>query len=452
MQVDLTKVFVCDIISTIGAIYMLKRKIEQVLLDWKNTKGKKNCLLIKGARQVGKTYIVERFAESNYQSFIHMNFDKNESLKDIFEGDLDVDTLRKQITLNMPSARLIDGDTLIFLDEIQQCPRARTALKFFAIDGRYDVIASGSLLGVNYKKVPSYPTGYEDEITMHSLDFEEYLWANGYSEEAIAGLKGYFDTGKKVPEAIHNKMLSFLREYIVIGGMPAVVDEFVKTSDFNLALRTQRSILRNYENDIAKYAETKDRVKARACYLSLPRQLAKENTKFQYSVVERNGAARKFESSIDWLLNAGMVLVCDNISTPQPPLKTFVKAGYFKLYSHDIGLLAAMLEDGAQKNIIDDKLGLGKGAIYENLVASMLVRRGKELFYYADGDRLEIDFVVRINDEVTGVEVKAKKGQATSLKTAMAENQGLKGIKLTSGNIGAAEGIQTYPLYMAMFL
>jgi predicted AAA+ superfamily ATPase len=234
--------------------------------------------------------------------------------------------------------------------------------------------------------------------------------------------------------------------------MPAVVDEFVKTSDFNLALKTQRAILRNYENDIAKYAPTTERVKARACFASLPRQLAKENTKFQYSVVEKNGAARKFENSIDWLQNAGMVLVCDNVTVPQPPLKTFVKAGFFKLYAHDIGLLTAMLEDGAQKNIIDDKLGLTKGAIYENLIASVFARRGKELFYYADGDRLELDFVIRVSDEVTGVEVKAKRGQATSLKTAMTENPGLKGIKLTSGNIGEADGMLTLPLYMAMFL
>ena len=431
---------------------MLKRKMERVLEAWKNTKGRKNCLLIKGARQVGKTFIVEQFGKSRYKSFISMNFDKNESLKDIFAGDLDMDTLKKQITLNLPTARLIDGETLIFLDEIQQCPRARTALKFFALDGRYDVIASGSLLGVNYKEVPSYPTGYEDEITMFSLDFEEYLWAHGVSEEAIAGLKEYFDEGKRVPEAMHNKMLGFLREYIVIGGMPAVVDEFVKNSDFNLALRTQRAILRNYENDIAKYAATKDRVKARACYLSLPRQLAKDNSKFQYSVVEKSGTARKFENSIDWLRDAGLVLVCDNLTTPISPLESFVKAGYFKLYSHDTGLLAAMLEDGAQKDIIDDKPGMGKGAIYENLIASMLVRRGKPLYYYADGDRLEVDFVARVDGSITGIEVKSGRGRATSLKTALAENKGLAGIKLTSGNIGVMDGITTYPLYMAMFL
>ncbi|MCL2630318.1 MAG: AAA family ATPase [Firmicutes bacterium] len=431
---------------------MLKRKMERVLLGWKNTKAPKNCLLIKGARQVGKTFIVERFGESQYKSFIHMNFDKNESLKDIFAGDLDIDTLKKQILLNIPTAKLIDGETLIFLDEIQHCPRARTALKFFSLDGRFDVIASGSLLGVKYKEVPSYPTGYEDEITMHSLDFEEFLWANGVSNEAIQGVKGYFDEKKQIPEAMHKKLMGFLREYIVIGGMPAVVREFVSTSDFNKALKTQKGILQNYENDIAKYAEARDKVKARACYLSLPRQLAKENSKFQYSVVEKGGAGRKFESSIDWLKDAGLVLMCDNLSLPQSPLKSFVKAGFFKLYSHDIGLLVAMLEDGVQKEIIDDKLGTGKGAIYENLIASMLFRQGKELYYYSDTDRLEVDFVVRVEGKVTGIEVKAGRGRASSLKTAMAENEGLFGIKLTNGNIGTADNIITYPLYMAMFL
>jgi len=431
---------------------MLKRKIEQTLIDWKNKTGRKNCLLIKGARQVGKTYIVERFAEKHYKSFIHMNFFENESLKDIFEGDLNVDTLRKQITLNIPTAHLIDGDTLIFLDEIQECPNARTALKFFSIDGRYDVIASGSMLGVNYKKVSSYPTGYEDEIVMHSLDFEEYLWANSVTGEAIKGLREYYEKGMPVPQAMHKKMFDYLREYIVIGGMPAVVDEFIKTANFHTALQTQRSILRNYENDIAKYAETANRVKARACFLSIPRQLAKENKKFQYSVVEHNGSARKFESSISWLRDAGMITVCDNLTIPQSSLKTNVKDGYFKIYVHDIGLLVAMLEDGAQKDIMDGDIGICKGAIYENLVASIFARNGKELFYYADNDRLEVDFVVRIKGKVTGVEVKSGRGKATSLKTAMKENTELEGIKLTSGNTGEAEGIKTYPLYMAMFL
>jgi len=431
---------------------MLKRKIEGTLVDWKNKPGKKNCLLIKGARQVGKTFIVERFAEKHYTSFIHLNFFKNESLKDIFAGDLDVDTLRKQITLNIPTARLIEGDTLIFLDEIQECPNARTALKFFALDGRYDVIASGSMLGVNYKQVASYPTGYEDEIIMHSLDFEEYLWALGLTDDAITGLREYYEKGMPVPQATHKKMLDYLREYIVIGGMPAVVDEFIKTANFNIALQTQRSILRNYENDIAKYAETPIRVKARTCFLSIPRQLAKENKKFQYSVVERNGSARKFDSSIAWLRDAGMITVCDNVSIPQSPLKTNVKDGFFKIYMHDIGLLVAMLEDGAQKDIIDGEMGIGKGAIYENLIASIFARNEKELFYYADSDRLEVDFVIRVGGKVTGVEVKSGRGTATSLKTTMQENTGLNGIKLTSGNIGEADGIKTYPLYMAMFL
>lgn len=430
---------------------MLKRKIEQTLLEWKNKKGKKNCLLIKGARQVGKTYIVKQFAK-HYSSFIHMDFFENKSLKDIFAGDLDIETLRRKITLNITAARLIDGDTLIFLDEIQQCPNARTALKFFAQDGRYDVIASGSLLGVNTKKVPSYPTGYEDEIVMHSLDFEEYLWANGVTDEAIGYLREYFDNKTPVPLSIHNKMLNHLREYVVIGGMPAVVDVFVKTASFSEALTTQRAILRNYENDIAKYAEPPEKIKARSCFLSIPRQLAKENKKFQYSVVEKNSNARKFDGSIAWLRDAGMITICDNLTIPQSSLKSNVKDGCFKIYMHDIGLLVAQLEDGAQKEIMDGNMGLSKGAIYENLVASIFVRSGKELFYYAVDDRLEVDFVVRINDKITGVEVKATRGSANSLKTAMKENEGLLGIKLTSGNIGEADGIITYPLYMAMFL
>lgn len=431
---------------------MLKRKIESFLLEWK-AKPKKNCLLIKGARQVGKTFIVDKFGKENYKSYIRINFEQNKSLKSIFDGDLDIETLKKQITLNIPTAELINHNTLIFLDEIQACPQARTALKFFAIDGNYDVIASGSLLGIQYNGVPSsYPTGYEDEIIMHSLDFEEYLWANNVSTKAIAEIKEYFDKGLIVPTAINNKMMSYFKEYIVIGGMPAVVDEFIKKSDFNAAYKAQRAIINNYLNDIAKFAPPAEKVKARACFLTIPQQLSKENKKFQYKIVEKKGTARKYEGSLQWLYDAGITCFCKNLSLLEKPLEGYVKEGYFKVYMCDIGLLVAMLEYGSQKDIIDGNLGIYKGAIFENVIASIFIKKSKNLYYFADGNRLEVNFIIRHNGGIAGVEVKAGKGKATSLKLAMEENKGIFGIKLIDGNIGEVDNIITYPIYMAMFL
>ena len=431
---------------------MLKRRIEQILLDWKNKKTSKNCLLVKGARQVGKTFIIEKFGQKNYESFIHINFEKTPTMKDIFAGNLDIETLRKQITLNIPTAKLLDRKTLIFLDEIQSCPNARTSLKFFAEDGRYDVIASGSLLGVNYREVSSYPTGYEDEIEMHSLDFEEFLWANGVSDASINDIKQYMEKVEPVPTAMHNKMMNFLREYIVIGGMPAVVNEFVKSGDFNEALRIQRSIINNYMNDIAKYAPAADKAKAKACFLSVPRQLAKENKKFQYTLVEKKSTARKYEGSLMWLHDAGIICFCNNLTQPETPLEGNVKDGFFKVYMKDCGLLVAMLEDGTQKDIIDGNLGIYKGAIYENLIGSIFTHNNKRLYYYAVADRFEVDFVIRYGGKATGVEVKSGNTKAISLQLAMSESPGLRGIKLATGNVGETGNIKTFPLYMAMFL
>ena len=287
---------------------------------------------------------------------------------------------------------------------------------------------------------------------MHSLDFEEFLWASGVSEESIADVKSYFDKGQPVPVAMHNKMMNFIKEYAVIGGMPAVVSAFIENSDFNEALRVQRGIIKNYINDIAKYAPAAEKVKARACFMSVPRQLAKENKKFQYVLVEKSGTARKYDGSLMWLHDAGIIRFCHNLTIPEKPLEGNVKEGFFKIYMKDIGLLVSMLEDGTQKDIMNGDMGIYKGAIYENLIGCIFSHNEKPLYYYGIPDRLEVDFVIRHNDKATGVEVKSNKGKATSLLLAMSENPKLQGIKLTAGNIGEAEGIKTYPLYLAMFL
>lgn len=431
---------------------MLRRKIENELLEWKNKKDKM-CLVVKGARQVGKTYIIDKFARENYKNYIYINFDEMPSYKDIFNGDLDPETIIKQITLNIPNVNLVPHETILFLDEIQNCPRARTALKFLSIDKRFDVISSGSLLGINYEEVPSFPVGYVENLEMHSLDFEEFLWANGMSEDGIRYLKEYFEKKEIVPSSTHDKMMNLFKEYIVVGGMPRVVDEFVTTHDFSKVLKIQRDIVDNYLDDIAKYAISSEKAKARECFLSIPKQLAKDYKKFQYTLVDARGSARKFAGSLMWLYDAGIINYCYNLRKPELPLEGNSINNQFKIYMNDTGLLVSMLEEGTQKDIIDGNLGIYKGAIYENIIADIFSKSGKKLYYFEHNSKLEIDFFIRYHKEATAIEVKsANNTKAKSMKSVI-ENWNVKhGIKLSTKNVGGTNQVDSYPLYMAMFL
>ncbi|GHU60215.1 ATPase AAA [Clostridia bacterium] len=431
---------------------MLKRKIITELSAWKNNPDRL-CLLVKGARQVGKTFIIRLFAKENYKHSVEINFVENPAYAAIFAGDFDVDTLIKQISLRVPGAELVPGETLIFLDEIQLCPRARTALKFLASDKRFDIIASGSMLGINYKDVPSYPVGYVDQLEMHSLDFEEFLWANGISPESIADIKGYFDTLQPVPPAMHERMMELFKEYIVIGGMPRVVQEFVTSHNFANALRIQKAIISDYTDDIGKYADGAEKTKARACFLSIPKHLSKDYKKFRYSLVEKGGTSRKYGGSLMWLFDAGIISFCYNLGVPELPLEGNAKSEVFKVYMRDTGLLMAMLEDGSQEDIIDGNLGIYKGAIYENIIADIFVKLGKKLYYFEKDNRLEIDFFIRRNKTATAVEVKSADNTKSKSLDSIMEYQGVKcGIKLSSKNVGKAGNVESFPLYMAMFL
>ena len=431
---------------------MLRRKIADELLKWKNREDKM-CLVVKGARQVGKTFSIDKFARENYAYYTYINFDENPTYRAIFDGDLDVETLIKQISLRVPGAELVQGGTLLFLDEIQNCPRARTALKFFAIDKRFDIIASGSLLGINYKDVPSYPVGYVEHLEMYSLDFEEFLWANGVTEKSVADIKEYFNKREKVPSAMHEKMMELFKEYIVVGGMPRVVDEFVTTHNFANVLRLQKAIVSDYADDIAKYAEGAEKTKARACFLSIPKHLSKDYKKFRYSLVESHGTARKFGGSLMWLYDAGIINFCYNLSLPELPLEGNARSDSFKVYMRDTGLLMAMLEEGSQEDIIDGNLGIYKGAIYENIIADIFGKSGKKLFYFEYNSQIEVDFFIRHNKQATAVEVKSAENTKSKSMTAVIENYGVKqGVKLSSKNVGGTDAIDSYPLYMAMFL
>lgn len=431
---------------------MLERKILKDLLEWKNNPDKK-CLVVKGARQVGKTYIIDKFARENYENCVYLNFDENENYKTIFDGDLDVDTLIKQISLRVPNSSLIPGKTIIFLDEIQNCPRARTALKFFAIDKRFDVIASGSLLGINYKDVPSYPVGYTDQLEMHSLDFEEFCWANGVSKDSLNDIKEYFTKKKKVPTSMHEKMLELFKEYIVVGGMPRVISEFVNTHNFQNVLKIQKAIINDYTDDIAKYAIGNEKAKARNCFLSVPKHLSKDYKKFRYSLVEKNGSSRKYEGSLMWLYDAGIINFCYNLSKPELFFEGYAKNDTFKVYMNDTGLLMAMLEEGSQEDIIDGNLGIYKGAIYENIIADIFTKKGKKLYYFEYNSTLEIDFFIRFEKEPTAVEVKSSENtKSKSLKSVLNGWKIKKGIKLSMQNLSINGNIENYPIYMAIFL
>lgn len=436
---------------------MLKRKIEQALTEWKNTPNH-SPLIIKGCRQCGKTYSVRDFAKKNYKHEVYLNFFKNPSYISIFDGSLEIDNLIMMMSALLgPSAVFKPGETVIILDEIQDCPEARTALKFFREDGRFDVIGTGSLLGVKgYGKQPkSIPVGSETVIEMHPLDFEEFLWANGIAPQVIDLLKECFDEEKPVPEALHEKMRQLILQYTVVGGMPEVVDTFVKTKQMNSVLALQRDIVRSYEDDMVKYADGKDKSLIMECFQSIPKQLSKENKKFQYSIVKKGGTASKFQGSIQWIEDAGIIARCYNLDLPELPLDGNAIDDIFKVYMQDTGLFVSMLEDGTQFDILQGNLYGYKGAIFENLMADIFTKMGRKLYYYHKDSGLEIDFVIRYKGGATLIEVKATTGNTKSTKTILAhpEKYHVAGaVKLGDYNVGRNERMLTIPLYMGFLL
>ncbi|MGN0682242.1 MAG: ATP-binding protein [Oscillospiraceae bacterium] len=439
---------------------MLKRKMYEQLLKWKNTKVKE-CLMIKGARQVGKTFLVREFAKAEYESFVEINFHMQSSLKVIFEGDKSAEEIYKRITANIPGVKLIPGKTLIFLDEIQKCANARTALKFLAEDAKYDVIASGSLLGLAYgkdddkevKEVESVPVGYEKPLMMYSLDFEEFLWAYGYDSDTIDYLKEFYNSKEKIPFELNEKFETILKEYLVVGGMPEVVADFMEHKDFTRVQEIQDKILASYADDISQHAKGAEKVKVRKCYDSIPRQLAKENKKFKYSEVESKATARKFGDSIQWLCDANMAYICYNLTTPILPLKAYEKDTEFKVYMNDTGLLLALYGFATKQALLNGNLkGFAKGGIFENFVAQTLVKNSYSLHYYKPNDNSELEFVIERNGEVVPIEVKAGNTATKSLNQFIEDFSPSVAFKLISGNIGEREKKITLPHYLTMFI
>ena len=431
---------------------MLERKIYSELMEWKKNPNKMS-LIIKGARQVGKTFIIDKFARENYENYIYINFIENPRYKAIFDGDLDIESIIKQMTLRIPNFKIVPKKTIVFLDEIQNCPNARTALKFLSIDKSFDVIASGSLLGINYKEVDSFPVGYTEQLEMHSLDFEEFLWANGVPKEGVDYIKEYFDKNEVVPKAMHERMMSLFKEYIVVGGMPQVVNDFIQNHNFANVLKIQKAIINGYLDDIAKYAESSEKTKARACFLSIPKHLAKDYKKFRYSLVTPSGSSRKYEGSLMWLYDAGIINFCYNLALPELPFEGNSRSDTFKVYMRDTGLLMAMLDEGSQEEIIDGNLGIYKGAIYENIIADIFTKKQKKLYYFEYNSTLEIDFFIRYNKKATAIEVKSSgNSKSKSIESVMKKYKVENGIKLAPSNYGNKDGIDIFPIYMAIFL
>ena len=443
---------------------MLKRKIYDDLIEWKNIRRNeqiRKCLLIKGARQVGKSFIVKEFGKREYSSFLCIDFFRNPELKYVFEGDLTSEEILKRITASVRDFRLVPGDTLIFLDEIQRCGNARTAIKFLAEDMRFDVISSGSLMGLTYGEdddkeveVPdSVPVGYESQITMYPLDFEEFLWAYGYNETAISVLRSYFEAGETVPESIHNKYESLFREYMVVGGMPEVVADFAVNKDFNRVERIQRDIIAEYRDDIAKHAKGKEKQYVRMCYDAVPKQLAKELKKFQYSSVEKGQTRRKYGGSVQWLKDSEIVNTCYNIREPYLPLMANAKEDQFKLYINDTGLLCCMYGYETKLAILNDTIrGNARGGIYENIISECLIKRGYTLYYYKPDSEHEIEFLIEKDGEVIPVEVKAGNNPTPSLNSYIEDFSPSYAYKLIGGRNGTIGAKITLPHYFVMFI
>ena len=434
---------------------MLRRKITDKLLAWKRQEDRLP-LVIKGCRQCGKTSTVQEFARENYEHVVYMNFFENPGYEAIFKDSMEVSFLTMMMSAQIQGAVFEAGKTVIILDEIQECPEARTALKFFKLDGRYDVIATGSLLGVSgYGKPKSIPVGYETMLTMVPMDFEEFLWANGIDEKLIGILKECLDKEKPVPEALHKKMRLLMLQYVVGGGMPAVVQNFVDHHNMAQVLQMQRDIVMSYEDDMMKYADDRDKVRIRKCFRSIPKQLSKENKKFQYSVIERGARSKDYDSCLEWIEDAGILRHCYNLSVPELPLAGNAEEDTFKIYMADTGLFISMLEDGTQADILQGNLLGYKGAIFENLIADIFGKMGRKLYYFHKNSGLEIDFVIRYKGEATLVEVKARNGNAKSLKQVLSNPDRYhvkRAIKLADAQVGRNGQVLTLPLYMGAFL
>lgn len=434
----------------------LTRKIDEFLLDWKNTENKLP-LIVKGARQVGKTEAIRHFADNNYKSVIEINFVLQKQYKDIFDDGFEVDTILKNISLKNPDLEFPVGETLIFFDEIQDCINCATSLKACKQDGRFDVICSGLLMGINYNEIESNSVGYKEDYEMHSLDFEEFLWAKGYKAFQIEEMYQKMLAVTPLSEVEYKVMLENFREYMVLGGMPAVVFTFVSQKNYSGTLKLQKQLILDYEEDIAKYVHGLDKGKVLDIYRKIPVFLGKDNKKFQISKVRKGARNRDFVGTVEWLHSAGIINVCHCMSSPELPLRGNYNPVNYKIYFRDTGLLIGSLDEEVQEDLRFYKnFNTYKGAIYENIVADMLVKQGYQLYFYRNEKAtVEMDFFVRDADSLVPLEVKANDSSTASLNALIDKDtySDVKyGIKLANKNIGFNGKFYTFPYFLGFML
>ena len=435
---------------------LLRRKIDSYLLAWKSNPNRKP-LIVKGARQIGKTRSIEWFARQNYKNVISINFVEQSKYRNIFDDGYEVNNILKNISLLNPDIIFIPGDTIFFFDEIQACPNCATALKFFKLDGRFDIICSGSLMGINYREIESNSVGYKEDYEMHSMDFEEFLWAKGYDDTVIEDLYQRMLEVKPLSQLQVDIMLALFRDYIITGGMPEVVNTYIVNKTFSGTLPLQQQLLKDYEEDITKYAVGLDKAKIKTVYNNISAFLAKENKRFLITKLAKNARNRDYVGCVDWLADAGVINICYCMNVPELPLKGNYNPSLYKIYFRDTGLLIASLDEESQEDLRANKnMGTYKGAIYENIVADMLVKQGYRLYYFnGNNPALEMDFFIRDANSLIPIEVKANDGATASLNKLIISDKypDVKyGIKLGYKNIGFNGRFYTFPYYLTFLL
>jgi predicted AAA+ superfamily ATPase len=435
---------------------LLKRKIDKYLVEWKaNTN--RLPLIVKGARQVGKTESIRFFANNNYENFVEINFALQKQYCSIFDDGFDVDTILKNISFLNPNITFVPYKTLIFFDELQDCVNCATSLKPFKLDERYDVICSGSMMGIIYNEIESNSVGYKEDYNMYSLDFEEYLWSKGYSEDQLEDLYTHMLHLKPLSKIQFDVLSDSFKEYLVLGGMPAVVNSFIINKNFGGTLKIQKQILADYEEDITKYATGLNKGKILSVYKRIAVFLGQENKRFQVTKISKNSRNREYIGVVKWLNSSGIIHVCHLIDNLSLPLRGNYNPNHYKIYFHDVGLLIGSLDEEAQQDLRENKnFNTYKGAIFENVIANMLVKQGYTLLYYRNNkNNLEVDFIVRDASSLIPVEVKAKDGSALSLNKLI-NNKNLKeikfGIKLSNQNIGFNDKFYNFPLFLTFLL
>lgn len=431
----------------------LKRKILSQLEEWK--RGTQNkALLIKGARQVGKTTIVRQFAKANYKNFVEINFEQKPLAKQAFDGNLDARTVLINLSA-MGFGPLEPGKTLIFFDEIQSCPKARTAIKFLVEDGQYDYIESGSLLGINYKDVSSYPVGFEHELDMYPLDFEEFLWACNVSQDVVGRLRECYENVCPVPDFLHDQIMERYRQYLIVGGMPEVVATFLSNEDFKKTVTNQKDILTGYRNDISKYA-VNEKILVKSVFDAIPGQLSKQDKRFVLASIEKNAAQRKYGAPTQWLVDAGMAYYSFNVGSFELPFPSHENLSLYKLFFVDTGLMCAMMLDNIQFKVLTGDIFVNEGALAENFVAGELSKHGVSLNYYDKKSKHELDFVFPEGNKISIIEVKSgkdyKKHSSLNMVQSLFADKINRQIVVSGNNLESENGIIYIPFYMTMFI